>query len=237
MSSPPPQDGSGRKSMKVLVLAVAVVIIIALVVPVFPSSRVVVELRTSSTVKEVLELSYGWSTSTYYTYSTALNTYTRTYARSSGLVIEPGRCLYWDINFMAGSDIVVYWRTDESADVYVYDDIEGQKWLSGQDATPLYSRSGNEGRIYMHVPSSGLYYVAVCNPHTGIIGIGAKNVGLLEFEVEGTEFTHITITETRTTVVPVTYTSTKWVTEPVTYTTTTTKTVYESILQKLLSGG
>ena len=224
------------KAKKQRILTVAVIaIIIALFIPVIPSTYLAYELRTSTTQKLVTELSTEWVTRTYHSYTTALNTVTRTFINwEQGEVVEPGYCLYGTTTLKAGSDIAVKWRTDEKAEVRVYDEIEGRKWLNEEKAEPLATKSGTEGMLPLHISATGTYYFVICNPNTGFLGIGAKKLAVLEFTVSGTTFEKVTITQTLTTREPITHTTTRWVPEPVVYTETVTKTEYKSVLQKLL---
>ncbi len=234
MSSKPPEGRRGIDRRGIIV-AIVIIVILALFVPFMPTTYVAYELKTSTTKGLITQLSTEWTTKTYYSYTTALNTETRTFVKlENGEVIDPGRCVYGIAYIKAGSDIAVRWRSDESVDIKVYDEVEGQKWVNGMSAQPLAAKSGTEGILPLHISATGKYYFAACNPHKGILGIGAKKVALLTFTVSGTTFEEVTITQTLTTIQPITHTTITSTSKPVVYTETVTKTEYKSIFQKLV---
>ncbi len=116
----------------------------------------------------------------------------------------------------------------------MYDQVEGQKWLSDQDAKTMYSKEDAKyGDVPITIPRKGTYYFAACNPHTGFLGIGKKDATLLEFTLDGTGFEVHSTLLTKTITWTETYTTTRTVAEPFETIITVTKTKYENVVQKL----
>ncbi len=142
--------------------------------------------------------------------------------------MNTGYIVWKSIYLESGTDLRIKWEADDEVEIHLYrgEGVEGEL---------LTSKKGASGELAYHIASDDWYTIGIYNPHTRVLGIGSKNVGVFYIEVEGDVYETVNIPQTTTYIRTITITTHTQTTTMKTYTTTTEITTYQSILQYIIN--
>jgi len=103
-----------------------------------------------------------------------------TIGSTSDYTLEGGYYTWWNDYIPLGRDIEFSVSASDTVNLYVFTSTQFTNLQEMGSWTPNEKQllDVSNGKLGYHVSSSGTYYFVIRNPHSGIFGIGKKNVGI-----------------------------------------------------------
>ncbi len=95
--------------------------------------------------------------------------------------LQPNYYTSASASLTAGSDVGATYSADDTVDVYVFSSSEYSQYLSSGTTSPNIAEQTGvaSGTVGFHVSFADTYYLVLHNPHTGFLGIGGHNIGVV----------------------------------------------------------